>query len=274
MRYLRSPSTKGGKASLARLRKPELAVEFSSRSDRGRRQAFSHGYLGHVKLTTPTRCHTHGWLFALADGLQAAASKAAVEDLLSGFRAALPEEPLAPLLVRLVQEANQYVYEIGKRDSWRVSPTATTIVACAVRHDRAVIAHVGDSRCYLIREGQTKLLTRDHIVAEDQAPRGILLSRKEIEKSPNCRVLSRCLGKDLFVKVETSEHKVLPGDVLMLCCYGFYRSVSASELAAVAGRGGDLNAAARQLVALAYVRDGGEDISVQLIRIQSVETYS
>jgi serine/threonine protein phosphatase PrpC len=130
---------------------------------------------------------------------------------------------------------------------------------------------VGDSRCYLIREGQTKLLTRDHIIAENRARRGIF-SGREVEKGPNCRVLSRCLGKDLFVKVETSEHKVLPGDVLMLCCYGFHRSVSASELAAVAGRGGDLNAAAQQLVGLAYVRDGDEDISIQLIRIQSVET--
>jgi len=271
MRDLRSPSTKGAKASAARLRKPGLVVEFSSSSDRGRRQAFSHDHLGHVKLTAPARCHTHGWLFALADGVQAAASKAAVEDLLSGFRAAPPEEPLPSLLVRLVQEANQYVYEIGKRGSRRGSPTATTIVACAVRHDRAVVAHVGDSRCYLIREGQTKLLTRDHIIAEDQAHRGIFCG-KEIEKGPNCRVLSRCLGRDLFVKVETSEHRVLPGDVLILCCYGLYRSVSASELAAVAGRGGDLHAAAQQLVGLAYVRDGGEDISVQLIRIQSVET--
>jgi protein phosphatase len=211
----------------------------------------------------------------LADGVGGhdhgeVASKAAIEDLVSGFQSARAAEPLAPLLVRLVQEANQYVYEVGKRASPGGTPMATTVVACALRHDRAVVAHVGDSRCYLVRQRQAKLLTRDHTVAQDQARLGIL-SAKDAAEVPTRHLLSRSLGMDLFVNVETSEHQILPGDVLVLCCDGLYHSVEGSELAAVAGHGGDLNAAAQRLVSLANDRDGSDNISVQLIRVRSVE---
>lgn len=221
------------------------------------------------------QARSQGWFFALADGVGGhdhgeVASKAAIEDLVAGFQSARAAEPLAPLLVRLVQEANQYVYELGKRASPGGSNMATTVVACALRHDRAVIAHVGDSRCYLVRQRQGKLLTRDHTVAQDQARLGIL-SAKDAAEVPTRHLLSRSLGMDLFVNVETSEHQILPGDVLVLCCDGLYHSVEASEIAAVAGHGGDLHAAAQRLVALANDRDGSDNISVQLIRVRSVE---
>ena len=258
-----------------RLQDAMLDVEFSALSDPGRKRDHNEDYLGHVKPATALLARSHGWLFVLADGVGGhdhgeVASKAAVEDMLSGFQAARAAEPHAPLLVRLVQEANQYVYEIGKKSSPGGSAMATTIVACALRHDRAVVAHVGDSRCYLVRQRQAKLLTRDHTVAQDQARLGIL-SAKDAAEAPTRHLLSRSLGAELFVNVETSEHQVLPGDVLLLCCDGFYNSIETSEIAAVAGHGGDLSAAAERLVALANDRDGSDNISVQLIRVRSVE---
>ena len=254
---------------------PILDIEFSALSDPGRQRDHNEDYLGHVKPATAALGRSHGWFFALADGVGGhdqgeVASKAAVEDLLSGFRAARPGEPHSPLLVRLVQEANQYVYELGKNASPGGTSMATTIVACALRHDRAVIAHVGDSRCYLVRQRQAKLLTRDHTVAQDQARLGIL-SQKDAAEASTRHLLSRSVGADLFVNVETSEHQVLPEDVLMLCCDGLYHSVETSEIGAVAGHGGDLSAAAQRLVALANQRDGSDNISVQLIRVRSVE---
>lgn len=254
---------------------PILDIEFSALSDPGRLRDHNEDYLGHVKPATAALGRSQGWFFALADGVGGhehgeVASKAAVEALLSGFRSSRSSEPLEPLLVRLVQEANQTVYELGKRDSPGGTPMATTIVACALRHDRAVVAHVGDSRCYLVRQRQAKLLTRDHTVAQDHARLGIL-SAKDAAEAPTRHLLSRSLGMDLFVNVETSEHQVLPGDVLVLCCDGLYHSVEASEIGAVAGNGGDLRAAAERLVALANDRDGSDNISVQLIRVRSVE---
>jgi serine/threonine protein phosphatase PrpC len=102
-------------------------------------------------------------------------------------------------------------------------------------------------------------------------PASELLTAKEASESSTRHVLSRSLGTDLFVNVETSDIQVYPGDVLLLCCDGLYHSVPASEMAAVAGHGGDLNVAAQRLVDIANDRDGSDNISVQLIRVRSVE---
>ena len=147
---------------------------------------------------------------------------------------------------------------------------ATTLVACSFRYDRAVVAHVGDSRCYLVRRGEAMVLTRDHTVVSDQMRLGLLSAREGAEASTR-HVLSRSLGSDLFVNVDTSEHQVFTGDVLVLCSDGLHGSVEKSEIAALTGNGGDLTKAAQKLVALANERDGSDNISVQLIRVRGVE---
>jgi len=97
------------------------------------------------------------------------------------------------------------------------------------------------------------------------------LSAKEASEASTRHVLSRSLGTDLFVNIETSDIQVYAGDVVLLCCDGLYNSVEASEMATIAGHGGDLSAAAQQLVDIANQRDGSDNISVQLIRVLSVE---
>jgi protein phosphatase len=147
---------------------------------------------------------------------------------------------------------------------------ATTIVACALRYDRVVVAHVGDSRCYLVRLGHASALTKDHTVASEHARMGLITS-KEAAKASTRHLLSRSLGAELFVNVDTSEHQVLTGDVLVLCSDGLHGSVTGADIAGVVSRVNDLNAAAEKLINLANERDGGDNISVQLIRIRGVE---
>jgi protein phosphatase len=252
-----------------------LDIEFAQLSDPGTQRKHNEDYLGYVAPGSPSRARSHGWLFALADGVGGTekgevASRAAVEYVMAGFREAAPAEGLSALLMRLAQEANVQIYETGRSHAPGGTSMATTLVACAFRYDRVVIAHAGDSRCYLIRQHQTSLLTRDHTVAQEQARIGIL-SAKEAAESSARHVLSRSLGTDLFVSIDTSDIQVYPGDVLLLCCDGLYHSVPPSEMAAVAGPAGDLNVAAQQLVDIANERDGSDNISVQLIRVRSVE---
>jgi protein phosphatase len=252
-----------------------LDVEFAQLSDPGKQREHNEDYLGHVVPASPAGARSQGWLFVLADGVGGTekgevASRAAVEYLTAGFREAPAAEAHSALLMRLAQEANVQIYQTGLSHSPGGTSMATTLVACAFRYDRLVVAHAGDSRCYLIRQGQTRLLTRDHTVAQEQARIGIL-SAKEASESSARHVLSRSLGNDLFVNIETSDIQVYPGDVLLLCCDGLYHSVQASEMAAVAGNGADLNTAAQRLVDIANERDGSDNISVQLIRVRSVE---
>jgi PPM family protein phosphatase len=252
-----------------------LDVEFSQLSDPGRVREHNEDFLGYVTPTTPVEARTHGWLFALADGVGGqekgeVASRAAVESLLAGFRASAAGEPLGPLLRHLVQAANAHVLGTGLAASPGGVAIATTLVTCALRFDRVVVAHVGDSRCYLIRRGQARALTRDHTLASDHIRLGILSEREAAEASTR-HVLSRSLGMELFVGVETSDHQLLVGDTLLLCSDGLHGSVSTSQIAHLVSHSDDLNTAAQELVGLANQQDGRDNISVQLIRVRGVE---
>jgi protein phosphatase len=252
-----------------------LEVEFAQVTDTGRTREHNEDYLGYVQPATPAEAQTHGWLFAVADGvggqdLGEVASRTAVESLLSNFRNSPAGESLAALLRRLVQAANHEVYEAGHSSGPGGVRMATTLVACALRYDRAVVAHVGDSRCYLIRNGNATVLTRDHTVVADQMRLG-LLSSKEASESTNRHLLSRSLGNDLFVSVDTGDHPLVTGDLLLLCSDGLHNAVGESDMAQLLSGEVDLNAAARALVGLANDRDGGDNITLQLIRIRNVE---
>jgi serine/threonine protein phosphatase PrpC len=139
-----------------------------------------------------------------------------------------------------------------------------------LRFDRATIAHVGDSRCYLIRNQKARVITHDHTVANEQLRLG-LLSKREASSVPTRHVLSRSLGSGLFVKVEIDEVQLLPEDVLLLCSDGLHGAVADDEIAATVGRNHDLEATTRELVNSANQQDGGDNVSVQLIRIRGVE---
>src|SRR5215470_3270759 len=142
-------------------------LEFAQLSDTGRIREHNEDFSGYVQPSSPTETQSHGWLFAVADGvggqeLGEVASRLAVESLLRNFCNSAGGESHLSLLRRLVQAANHDVYEQGRSASPGGTAMATTIVACAVRYDQAVVAHVGDSRCYLIRREQATLLTEDH----------------------------------------------------------------------------------------------------------------
>lgn len=147
---------------------------------------------------------------------------------------------------------------------------ASTVVVCALRFDRATIAHVGDSRCYLIRNGKARVLTNDHTVANEQLHLGIL-SKVEAESLPTRHILSRSLGSGLFVKVDVNEIQVQPGDVLMLCSDGLHGAVSSEEIAHTVSRGRNLDAIAKNLVTSANRQDGSDNVSLQLIAVRDVE---
>jgi PPM family protein phosphatase len=252
-----------------------LEIEFAQVSDPGKKRGHNEDCLGSVLAETPERAQTHGWLFAVADGLGGhekgeVASSIAIEAVTSGFRSAVAGEPYPSLLQRLVQAANIQVYEAGRAASPGGVSMGTTIVACALRFDRAAIAHVGDSRCYLIRQGRATLLTRDHTVVNDQIRIGVL-SAREAAQSEARHLLSRSLGNDLFVGVETSDHQIFAGDIFLLCSDGFHGSIETAELGKLLTQTPDLHQTAANLVALANERDGGDNISVQLIRVRGVE---
>jgi len=252
-----------------------LDIEFAELSDTGPTRKNNEDSCGHYLPATPEEAQLRGWCFAIADGVGGqeggeVASALAIDTILTRLPSVSANESLTTALGRIVQMANQRVYE-ASAVGFRMGSIATTIVACALRYDRAVVAHVGDSRCYLVRRGQVEALTRDHTVASEHLRLGILSSRQALSANTS-NILSRCLGSEMFVNVETSDHLVTGGDVLLLCSDGLHRSVTSGDIAELVGPKADLEAAAAKLVALANTRDGSDNVSVQLIRIRAVES--
>ena len=98
---------------------------------------------------------------------------------------------------------------------------ATTLVACAIRYDQAIVSHVGDSRCYLVRNSKAKQITQDHTWVNEQRKMGIITA-SEMAQSESRHVLIRSLGPEMFVSPDTTAVTLQAGDVLVLCSDGLH----------------------------------------------------
>ncbi|MBV8773604.1 MAG: serine/threonine-protein phosphatase [Deltaproteobacteria bacterium] len=252
-----------------------LEVQFAELSDVGNVRGHNEDSIGHAAPATLEETRTRGWLFALADGVGGQdrgeiASSTAIETLLSTFRSSRPQDSPSTTLQQLVQLANLKIFETAAAATPGGSSMCTTLVACLLRYDRVTIAHAGDSRCYLIRRGQPKLLTSDHTMVAEQVRLG-LLSQQEAAASQKRHLLSRSLGANMVVSAEIGEHELLPDDLLLLCSDGLHAPLNPREIAGITNEFHNLDRAAAELVSLAKEKDGSDNISVQLVRVKNVE---
>jgi protein phosphatase len=255
-----------------------LDVEFGQASDLGKIRTNNEDAMGSF-IPPPRRpdCFA-GFLFAVADGvggldLGEVASSTAIRVLTDEFAKAPLGATLNALLPRLVQRANAAVFDRALEPEHSGKSMATTLVACALRYDRAVVAHVGDSRCYLVRNGEARQITQDHTVVNEQRKLG-LISAEEIRSSDSRHMLTRSLGTEMFVAPETSALTVRAGDVLVLCTDGLHDEMTEEEIAAIAGQKKSADEIARELVARAVEIDGGDNTTAQVIQVRSVERMS
>jgi protein phosphatase len=197
-------------------------------------------------------------LFAVADGMGGAqagevASRLAVEALADDGGGTGGESRV----LELIQEANRRVYEHQGSNS-DTSGMGTTMTVALVEDAVVTIGHVGDSRAYLVRDGAVDQLTEDHSLVAELIRSG-KLSPEEAESHPQRSVITRALGSDPDVDVDTFTVEAHPGDVFLLCSDGLTSMVGdESILEAVEGHRGDLDGAASELVRRAN-RAGGED---------------
>src|SRR5713226_973713 len=141
-----------------------------------------------------------------------------------------------------------------------------TLTAAWIDGAKLSIAHVGDSRAYLLRGGNLLQLTRDHSLVAEQVRRGILTAA-EAEQSDMQSVLLRALGAQEEIEVDAEEHTLFPRDVLLICCDGLTRMVTEPEIAGTLQAETDPTRAAEKLVALANERGGPDNITVVIARL-------
>jgi PPM family protein phosphatase len=171
----------------------------------------------------------------------------------------LTMEPRA-LLEGAIQYGSAAVWTSAQQSRERHG-MGTTVVACLVIDaSRVVIAHVGDSRAYLLRHGRLQSLTRDHTIVEELVGRGVI-KPEEVENHPYKNVLSRNLGAKPETKVDVLEFQLEPGDRLMLCSDGLYGYASSEGMQYLLGSGDAPENVARDLIDLALRGGGGDNVS-------------
>jgi protein phosphatase len=251
-----------------------LDLEFAEITDQGRTREHNEDAVGHVLASTPAQVQSQGWFFCLADGMGAhadgeIAARLAVDTACDGFRKIPKGVMHVSLLPRLVQEANLAIYDAGAKHA-PGRRMGCTFVACALRFDSAVVSHVGDSRCYLLRNGTLTQLTHDHTMQNEQIRLGIL-SLEDAGSGEGRHLLTRSLGQELFVAADTITVNILPDDLLFLCTDGLHGYVDEPRIRYLLNSAAPLARTAAALVDAANERGGHDNISVQLIRVKSVE---
>lgn len=240
-----------------------------SQSDLGRIRDINEDSVAIVPPPDAERESRLGRLYVLADGMGGAlageiASSHAVYTIAENYyqTAGTPNEAL----VRSIEAANTAVYQRAQNEQ-RMG-MGTTVVAAAVAHDKLYVAHVGDSRLYLLRAGRIAALTRDHSLVAEQVAAGIL-TPEEAGRHPHRNVISRAVGTFPHIEVELSNNTGLAleeGDMVLICSDGLTEYVKPNRLIEIL-TGRLPNEAAPLLIDAANQGGGADNISVILIRV-------
>jgi protein phosphatase len=210
-------------------------------------------------------------LFAVADGMGGAragevASRIAVEEFEPGLPdGASPEERLA----EIARSANSRIHELSVSDDRRTG-MGTTLTAAYVGENEVVLAHVGDSRAYRMRDGSLERLTSDHSLVGELVRRGSI-TEEEAEDHPQKSVITRALGPEPYVDVDTFTVPARAGDVFLLCSDGLTSMVQDQVIAEILRSTPALGQAAKKLIDAANDAGGRDNITVVLFSLEEVD---
>jgi PPM family protein phosphatase len=238
-----------------------LEYEAAGASDQGRTRKSNEDFYGLSLDNREGACN-----FVVCDGMGGAAagevaSRMAVEAMLH----AMSQGPLTrETFQNAVDAANHSVHCSAEQDPARAG-MGTTLVAMATRDHRAWVAHVGDSRCYRLRDGRLERLTHDHSLVDEQVRLG-QLTQAQAETSPMRNVITRAVGTQDEVDADVIEFAVAPGDLYLLASDGLMREVDDERIAGILGASEGLEETCAELIAAANEAGGRDNITCVLAR--------
>jgi PPM family protein phosphatase len=228
--------------------------------------------LGRQRRGNEDNYYVRAPLFVVADGMGGAqAGEVASEIAVKQFERGLPDgKDPGEALAALIQEANARIHEQARSDVQHAG-MGTTTTAAYLTGDAVVVAHVGDSRCYLLRGGDLIRLTRDHSLVDELIRRG-KLTEEQAESHPQRSVITRALGPEPSVEVDVEAFPARAGDVFLLCSDGLTSMVHEPDLKRLlADREQPLEQIGRALIAAANEAGGRDNITVILFRVEEVD---
>jgi PPM family protein phosphatase len=207
-------------------------------------------------------------VFAVADGMGGAQAGEVASRIAADAFGSVDDRDEAPerRLTRVVHSANERIHELAEKDASR-SGMGTTLTAALIGDDEVSLAHVGDSRAYVFRDGELKRLTSDHSLVEELRRQG-RLTDAQAEEHPQRSIITRALGPEPEVEVDTMTFAARPGDVFLLCSDGLTTMVPESRIARVLERSASLDSAVSRLVREANDGGGRDNITVVAFRLE------
>jgi protein phosphatase len=173
-----------------------------------------------------------------------------------------PTRVIRRALQAATDEANSSILHAGMTNH-ELQGMGTTLVLAAFRPQRVLVGHIGDSRCYRVRNNKLELLTRDHSLRQQQLDAGAITAEEALN-SPTRNLVTRAVGVEAQVLLEMHEHSARPGDLYMLCSDGLSEMVSDEQLFTLLGHDVGLQKKASLLVSIANDNGGRDNISVVL----------
>lgn len=209
-------------------------------------------------------------LFVVADGMGGAqAGEVASEMAVESFTSGLPDGEPAEGLRHVIETANRAIHDRSRTEA-KTAGMGTTVTAAYVGEREVTIAHVGDSRAYVLRDGELTRLTRDHSLVGELVARG-KLTEEQAEMHPQRSVITRALGSEPDVEVDVHVYAARAGDVFMLNSDGLTSMVPEQRVKEILGAASSLEQAGRELIAAANDAGGRDNITVILFRLEDVD---
>lgn len=212
-------------------------------------------------------------LFVIADGMGGAqAGEVASAKVIEAFQDGLPDVggPAEERLADLIVAANARVHELSTTDR-EMQGMGTTTTALYVGEEEVALAHVGDSRAYLLRDGELERLTNDHTLVEELLRQG-RITEEEAEHHPQRSIVTRSVGPEPEVQVDRLTLRGRAGDLFLVCSDGLTSMISEALVGEILRASPSLREAAHALVQAANDAGGRDNISVVLFTLEEVGT--
>jgi protein phosphatase len=218
-------------------------------------------------------CSSSPYVFILADGMGGhncgeIASRMTVDcvsESISNNSIRFDDANMREELCRVVEQANRAVYEKA-RDNNEFAGMGTTLTMAVIGSTELIAAHVGDSRLYMIREGEMQQLTQDHSYIGELLRSGSL-TREEAENHPHRNVITRAVGSSPDIDVDIISQEIRKNDIFILCTDGLTNMVSDDEICGIV-KENEPEAACTKLIEAANRQGGDDNITVIVIKFE------
>lgn len=198
----------------------------------------------------------------VASGMATAFIKTELARWLTQAEDLAPPDQIRRAVEICVANANRSIFNASHSNP-QYFGMGTTLVVALFQNSTLILGHIGDSRCYRLRNGAMLQITKDHSLLQEQIDAG-LLTPEQAALSPNKNLVTRALGVEDAVLLELTEHQVLPGDVYLMCSDGLSDMIEDATIAKILQNGLSLEQMAQQLVSLANANGGRDNITVLL----------